>query len=101
MNYRKVPLQCWHLSRCEKFDFPIQESTFIEIDDISEQFNERQRNAFFFVQRHGKIKKRKYMEINRISHRIAYQELKDMMDKGLLSMVGKGRATKYVQKVTD
>ena len=30
------------------------------------------------------------MEMNHVSHRIAYEELKDMMGKGLLSMVGKG-----------
>ena len=83
------------------FDSPIQESTFIEIDDISEQLNERQKNAFSYVQRHGEIAKGKYMEINQVSHRIAYEELKDMTDKRLLSMVGKGRGTKYVRKVND
>ena len=80
------------------FDSPIQESTFIEIDDISEQLNERQKKAFSYAQRHGEIAKGKYMEINRVSHRIAYEELKDMTDKGLLSMVGKGRGTKYRPK---
>ena len=83
------------------FDSPIQETTYIEIDDITEQLNERQKNAFFCVQRRGEIKKREYMEINHVSHRIAYEELKDMTDKGLLTMVGKGRGTKYVRKVTD
>lgn len=83
------------------FDSPIQESTFIEIDDISEQLNERQKNAFSYAQKRGEIKKREYMEINHVSHRIAYEELKDMTDKGLLTMVGKGRGTKYVRKVTD
>lgn len=83
------------------FDSPIQETTYIEIDNISEQLNARQRNAFFYVQRHGEIAKGKYMEINRVSHRIAYEELKDMTDKGLLSMVGKGRGTKYVRKVNN
>ena len=42
------------------FDSPIQESTFIEIDDISEQLNERQKKAFFLCaktwrNRKGKI----------------------------------------------
>ena len=83
------------------FDSPIQETTFIEIDDISEQLNERQKKAFSYTQRHGEIAKRKYMEINRVSHRIAYEELKDMTNKGLLSMKGKGRGTKYARKVTD
>ena len=83
------------------FDSPIQESTYIEIDDISEQLNERQKKAFFYVQRHGQIAKREYMEINRVSHGMAYEELRDMTDKGLLLMVGRGRGTKYVRKLVD
>ena len=83
------------------FDSPVQENTFIEIDDISEQLNERQRNAFFYVQRHGQITRKEYIEINHVSVRIAYEELRDLTDKGLLHVTGKGRGTKYVQKVND
>ena len=83
------------------FDSPIQESTFIEIDDISEQLNERQRNALFHVQKNGQIATKEYVEINRVSRRVAYEELRDMTDKGLLSMIGKGRGTKYVRKVNN
>lgn len=83
------------------FDSPIQDTTFVEIDDISEQLNDRQKNAFSYVQKHGGIAKRQYMEINRVSHGIAHEELKDMKNKGLLVMTGRGRATKYVQKLAD
>ena len=83
------------------FDSPIQESTYVEIDDISEQLNERQRNAFSYVQRHGHITRKEYIEINHVSVRIAYEELRDLTDKGLLHVIGKGRGTKYVQKVND
>ncbi len=83
------------------FDSPIQETTYIEIDDISEQLNERQRNAFFYVQRHGQITTKKYVEINHVSRQTAYAELTDLTNKGLLTVVGKGRGTKYVRKVTD
>ena len=83
------------------FDSPIQENTFIEIDDISEQLNERQQNAFFYVQRNGQIATREYAEINHISPRTAYTELKDLTDKGLLTAVGKGRGIRYVRKVDD
>lgn len=78
------------------FDSPIQESTFIEIDDISEQLNERQRNAFAYVQRHGQIATKKYVEINHVSRRVAYEELRDMTDKGLLAVEGRGRGSKYI-----
>ena len=83
------------------FDSPIQESTFIEIDDISAQLNERQKNALFHVQKNGQIATKEYVEINRVSRRVAYEELRDMTDKGLLSMIGKGRGTKYVRKVNN
>ncbi len=83
------------------FDSPIQDTTFVEIDDISEDLNERQKNAFSYAQKHGEIAKRQYMEINRVSHGIAYKELKDMINKGFLVMIGRGRATKYVRKLSD
>ena len=83
------------------FDSPIQETTYIEIDDISEQLNERQRNAFFYVQRHGQITTREYVEINRVSRQTAHAELRDLTNKGLFTTTGKGRGTRYVQKVPD
>ena len=83
------------------FDSSIQETTYIEIDDISEQLNERQKNAFSYVQRHGQIATKEYIEINHVSRRVAYEELRDMTDNGLLFMIGKGRGTKYVQKVNN
>ncbi len=83
------------------FDSPIQDTTIVEIDDISEQLNERQKNAFSYAQKHGEIAKRQYMEVNSVSHGIAYEELKDMTNKGFLVMIGKGRATKYVRKLAD
>ncbi len=83
------------------FDSPIQESTFIEIDDISEQLNERQKKALFYVENNGQIATKEYVELNNVSRRVAYEELKNMADKGLLHVIGKGRGTKYVQKVSD
>ena len=83
------------------FDSPIQESTFIEIDDISEELNERQKNALFHVEKNGQIATREYAEINHISPRTAYTELKDLTDKGLLTAIGKGRGIRYVPKVDD
>ena len=83
------------------FDSPIQETTYIEIDDISEQLNERQKNALFYVEKNEQIATREYAEINHISPRTAYTELKDLTDKGLLTAVGKGRGIRYIRKVDD
>ena len=83
------------------FDSPIQESTFIEIDDISEQLNERQKKALFHVEKNGQIATKEYVEINRVSRQTAYAELRDLTNKGLFTAIGKGRGTRYVRKVTD
>ncbi|MDE0635258.1 MAG: helix-turn-helix domain-containing protein [Candidatus Poribacteria bacterium] len=83
------------------FDSPIQDVTLLEIDDISEQLNDRQKNALFYVQTNRQIARKEYVEINDVSVRIAYKELRDMVDKGLLTVVGKGRSTKYLRKVND
>ena len=83
------------------FDSPIQETTFIEIDDISEQLNERQKKALFHVEKNGQIATKEYVEINRVSRQTAYAELRDLTNKGLFTAIGKGRGTRYIRKVTD
>lgn len=83
------------------FDSPIQDTTLLEVEDISEQLNDRQKNALFYVQTNEQIVRKEYVEINDVSVRTAYKELRDMVDKGILTVVGKGRNTKYLQKVND
>ena len=83
------------------FDSPIQDITLLEIDDISEQLNDRQKNALFYVEKNGQIVTKEYVEINRVSRGIAYVELRDLTDKGLLTVAGKGRGTKYIREVSD
>ncbi len=83
------------------FDSPIQDTTFIEIDDISEQLNDRQKDALFHVEKNGQIMTKEYVEINRVSRGTAYLELKDLTDKGLLTMVGKGRGSRYIRELSD
>ena len=83
------------------FDSPIQDTTLLEIDDISEQLNERQKNALFHAEKNGQIATKEYVEINRVSRGIAYVELRDLTDKGLLSVIGKGRGTKYIRESSD
>ncbi len=41
------------------------------------------------------------MGINSVSNKTAYQELKDMAGKGLVTMAGKGRGVKYMVKGND
>lgn len=83
------------------FDSPIQDTTLLEIDDISEQLNDRQKNALFHAEKNGQIATKEYVEINRVSRGIAYVELRDLTDKGLLTVIGKGRGTKYIRESSD
>lgn len=83
------------------FDSPIQDTTLVEVEDISEQLNDRQKNALFHVEKIGQIVTKEYVEMNHVSRRIAYVELRDLTDMGLLTMVGKGRGTKYIRKLSD
>ena len=48
--------------------------------------------------RKGFVTRKEYMEINKISVRIAYEELKDLADKGFLTIEGKGRGVRYTPK---
>ena len=103
---KKIPSNSYEFHPLETkiiFDSPIQESDLcIEIDDISEQLNERQKkSAFSYVQKNGQITRKEYVQINHVSNTTAYEELRDMADKSLLDVKGKGRGTKYVRKVND
>jgi len=80
------------------FESPIKETTHIEIADISEKLNERQKKALFYAMRKGFITRKEYMEINKISHETAHMELKDMVEKEFLAMEGKGRGVRYTTK---
>jgi ATP-dependent DNA helicase RecG len=77
------------------FDSPIQETTYIDITDISEKLNERQKKALFYATRKGHITRKEYMEMNKVSHKTAHMELSDMLEKEFLIREGKGRGVKY------
>ncbi|MEA3324090.1 MAG: hypothetical protein U9Q37_02980 [Euryarchaeota archaeon] len=58
------------------FESQIKETTYIEVVNISYKSNERQKEGF--------IMQKEYMAINSISNKTAYNELKDMAEKGLV-----------------
>lgn len=78
------------------FESQIKETTYIEVADISDKLNERQKKALYFAQKKGFITRKEYMDINSVSNKTAYNELKDMAEKGLVTMIGKGRGVKYM-----
>lgn len=83
------------------FESQIKETTYIEVADISDKLNERQKKALYFAQKKGFITRKEYMGINSVSNKTAYTELKDMAKKELVTISGKGRGVKYLIKGND
>ena len=70
-----------------------------EIEKYGVELNERQKKALKYVFKEGYITNKIYVDINKVSSKTASLELKDLMQKRLLIVQGKGRATKYVSKI--
>ena len=66
-----------------------------EIEKAGVKLNERQKRAFKHLLDEGKITTKGYCELNNIVPDTANRDLKDMMEKGLVKRVGKGRSTHY------
>jgi len=62
--------------------------------------NERQIKAVMYVKEKGKITNREYQDLNGVSNKTAYLELKDIVEKGIFKGEGKGRKISYGLKVT-
>lgn len=57
--------------------------------------HERQIQAMVYIQEHESISSGEYQKLVQVSSRTAKYELSDLMDRGLLKRLGKGRGTKY------
>ena len=77
------------------FESRVKDTTYVEVMDVSDKLNERQRKAMYFVQKKGFITRKEYMEINGVSNKTAYIELKDLVSKDMVAPSGKGRGVKY------
>lgn len=61
------------------------------------ELSTRQQRAIDYLLKHGKITNSQYREINpEIKERTALNDLKDLVDKGFISLKGKGRYAHYV-----
>lgn len=81
------------------FESQIKETTYIEVADISDKLNERQKNALYSAQKNGFITRKEYMDINSVSNKTAYNDLKYMAGKRLVTIVGRG--VKYMIQSND
>ncbi len=69
----------------------------IFLEKISKQdLNERQKKALSFMGQSDRITNKEYVEINNVSRETAKRDISDLVDKGILKMVGKGRGLHYV-----
>ena len=58
--------------------------------------NERQKKAIKYVNEKLSITRREYVEVNNVSSKTAYFELKDLVDKKIFISKGRGSSTRYL-----
>lgn len=70
---------------------------------VSEEFekketllNERQKNALEYLKKAGKITNKEYSAINHVGRVYAFKELSDLVGKGAIKSIGKGRSACYI-----
>ena len=64
-------------------------------------FNDHQRLALIYLRQHSHIDNRDYRRLNRVDTMIAGQDLRGMVQTGLVEQTGFGRWTKYILKVQE
>jgi len=60
------------------------------------KFNDRQRQALEYVREQGSISNQEYRQAFGVSNKTAYQDLKALIELGMLQKVGHGKQTRYV-----
>ena len=80
------------LKNAEFGKFPKEE----KVSEIEISLNERQKKALEYIKAKGKITNREYRNINNVGRVSSLKELTDMVTKGVLKPVGKGRSLRYL-----
>ena len=57
--------------------------------------NDRQRKAVDFINQHGEISRKQYVDLVKISIRQANRDLNDLLAKEIIVSVGGGRSLRY------
>jgi ATP-dependent DNA helicase RecG len=58
--------------------------------------NDRQRQALLHLRKHGRITRQEYSELTGVKHSLANRELRDLVDKGVISRRGAGPTIHYI-----
>jgi len=59
------------------------------------ELNDRQRQALAYIRQHGRITRREYETLTGVRHSLANRELRDLVDKGMVSRRGTGQQIHY------
>ena len=71
----------------------------VQKEEISlEGLNDRQKKTLEYLKKYEFIARRNYMNLNQVSNKTAFLELKDLVAKNVLLKIGKGRAVIYKLK---
>jgi len=70
-----------------------------EIEKLGVELNERQREGLKIVLEKGKITNADYARVFKISRNTATNDLTELIKKGLIKRVGRGRGSYYVPKI--
>jgi ATP-dependent DNA helicase RecG len=70
-----------------------------EIERVGIRMNLRQKRALEYALKEGFLTNKLYREINKVSDETARKELLELVEEGLLRMVGRGRGIKYLPKI--
>jgi ATP-dependent DNA helicase RecG len=68
---------------------------------IEQKLNDRQRKGLEYAKKNGKITTREYKHLCNISERQTLDDLKSLVNMGLLIRIGSGRNTRYVTTSND
>ncbi len=70
-----------------------------EKDTILYGLNERQKKAIKHIFARGKITNSDYVELFKVSRTTASNDLMELINKGLVERIGKGRGSCYLPKI--
>ena len=73
----------------------LRKSRFAEEDIEDLGFNERQKTAISYLRENKQISNQEHRTLNKIGKNAAVNDLNQLVEKGILRIIGRGRSLKY------
>lgn len=81
------------------FKSQVKDVTVVEIDEkIIRKFNIRQKRAVDYLKKKGKMTRKDYEKINKLSKRTSVRDLSELLKFNIIKIIGKGPSQYYVLK---